>query len=180
MSQTIPSTEPQEITAGDTIKWTKSLSDYPASDSWVLSYALVQDGTQIQITSSASGDDHAVVVAASTSANYTAGTYSWQSYVTKGLERYSVDAGIIEILPNFDDQSSGYDDRSHAKKTLDALESVIEGKASKDQMAYTIGGRSLSKMTPQDLIFWRDHYRAECAKEYKKANKKTNQVKVKF
>ena len=52
----IPEIEPVSFIAGDTVKWTKSLEDYLASDSWVLVYYLVKDGDQKTITASASGD----------------------------------------------------------------------------------------------------------------------------
>ena len=63
-------TEPARVTAGDTIAWTKTLSDYPASAGWVLAYTLINAGAKITITAAASGDDHAVTVLAATSAGY--------------------------------------------------------------------------------------------------------------
>ena len=43
----IPSTEPAVFTAGDTLKFTRSLADYPASEGWVLSYTLVNADAKI-------------------------------------------------------------------------------------------------------------------------------------
>jgi hypothetical protein len=37
MAADIPTKEPLTIRAGDTIKWTKSIDDYKASDGWSLS-----------------------------------------------------------------------------------------------------------------------------------------------
>ena len=152
---------PTSFTAGDTLEFSDSLSDYPASSGWVLSYVLVKDGSQISMSSTADGDDHSFSIPATTTANYSPGTYHWKAFVTNAPERYTVDSGVIEIEQDFTTQAQGFDDRSHVKKTLDALESVLEGKASADVASYSIGGRSLSKMTPEELLSWRDKYRAE-------------------
>lgn len=164
MAASVPTTEPTKIVAGDTLKWTKSLGDYPAS-TWTLSYDLVNSAGQIEITASADGDVHSVTVAASVTADYGAGTYAWQAYVTSGAERYSVGSGTVEIKTNYAAQGDGYDARSHVKQTLDALEATIKGKASSDQLASSVGGVSLSRMAPAELREWRSFYRAEYARE---------------
>ena len=76
MTAPIPTTEPTELRAGDTWKWTRSLSDYPASI-WTLTYVLVQAAVQKSITASASGDDFSVSVAKATTAAYAEGLWSW-------------------------------------------------------------------------------------------------------
>jgi hypothetical protein len=163
MAASIPTVEPEQITVGDTIKWTKSLSDYPASEGWTLSYTFVNSSGTFSVTSTADGDDHAVSVSSTTSSSYTAGTYSWQSYATSSSERHQVDAGTIILNPNFADGAT--DSRSHAKKVLDAIESVIEGRASEDAAAMSIAGRSITKMTLEELISTRSKYRAEYNRE---------------
>jgi hypothetical protein len=65
------------------------------------------------------------------------------------------------VLPDPASQGAGQDPRSHARKTLDAIEAVVEGRATKDQQAYTIGGRSLQRMPIKDLMYFRGVYRAE-------------------
>lgn len=165
---TIPTTEPLSFIAGDTVKWTKDLSDYKPEDGWTLTYALVQDGNQETITATDNGDStHLAAITAATSGAYGLGMYHWQAYVTKATERYTVDSGTLEVLTNFATQSAGYDNRSHVKKTLDALEATILGKASTDQLSVSINGRSISNMKPEDLIKWRDLYKSEYAREQK-------------
>jgi hypothetical protein len=48
---------------------------------------------------------------------------------------------------------------------LDALEAVIEGKATSDQLSYSIAGRSISKMSPAEILQWRDLYKTEYQRE---------------
>lgn len=161
---TVPTTEPTAITAGDTIAWTRSLADYPASSGWTLSYALRSATGMIDITASASGADHAVSVAASVSKTWTPGTYAWAAFVTKAAERYEVARGEILVRPNLA-QAAPLDDRTHARKVLDAIEAVIEGRASKDQEEYTIGDRSLKRTPIVELIRLRGVYRGEVRRE---------------
>src|SRR5512139_3769447 len=95
----VPTTEPAQIRAGDTIKWTKSLADYPAS-TWTLSYRLINGVNTIDITASADGDDHSVEVSHDISEHYVAGDYDWFSFVTDGSERYTLDRGVVTVLPD--------------------------------------------------------------------------------
>ena len=44
----------------------------------------------------------------------------------------------------------------------------LEGKADSDVSSYSIGSRSLSKMTPEELTTWRDYYKAEYNREVAK------------
>lgn len=155
----IPSKEPSEIVAGDLATWKITDDDFPASDSWELTYALVKSGTLIEITASADGDDHLVSVASATTANYTVGKYKYHGYFTKAGARYMRRQGEIEILTDFAAASSGFDGRSHVETTLDALESMLEGRATKDQGSIVINGEIIGKMPIHRLLEWRDKYR---------------------
>lgn len=158
--------EPSRIVAGDSAKWTKNLPQYLPDSGWVLSYAIVKDGVRLSVTGSDNGDgSHLVDISAATTATWTPGQYAWQAYVTKAAERYTVSSGQLKVEANF--ASGAVDARSHAQKTLDALEATLEGRASSDQLAYSIGGRSISKMNPEQLLSWRDKYKAEVAAEEK-------------
>ena len=170
MSVDIATVEPTSVTAGDTLRWLKELSDYPPSDGWVLTYALVIDGVKTAITASDYGDGrHYVNVAAATTATWTADDYDWQSYVTRAAtaERYTVGSGRLTVLSNFATATAGYDARTHARKMLDAIESVLEGRATAtdiDLVTAVVGDKSMTKK-PELLMAWRDRYRAEVAAE---------------
>lgn len=160
---------PKEFTAGDTLSFTESVEDYLPEDGWALSYVLVNALGTETVTSSDNGDStHLVAETAANTASWTAGDYRWQSYVTKALERYTVSRGSITIKPNF--ATGAVDARSHVKKTLDAIESLLEGKAGKDVDSYSIHGRSLSKMSITELLEWRDKYVRELAQLEKEAD----------
>ncbi len=158
-----PTIEPSSVNAGDTWRWTRSLADYPASAGWALSYTLINASAKITVNASASGDDHAVTVAAATTAGYAAGTYDWRARVSKASEIYTVGEGRLTVRNAF--SAATFDARTHARKTLDAIEAVIEGRASSSTAEYTIAGRSLKHIPVADLLALRDKYRAEVLRE---------------
>lgn len=158
-------TEPVRVTAGDTIIWLKSLSDYPASSGWALSYTLINSAAKITATATASGDDHLVSITAVTSAAYTPGTYTWSAVVSKAAERYTLGTGVISIAPNLS-ASATYDTRSSAKKALEGVNTLLESYGSKAYMqGYEIAGRRMQFQTPGDFLAFRSKLMAEVSKE---------------
>jgi hypothetical protein len=158
----IPTTEPPALVAGDTLKFQISLADYSASDGWTLEYSLQNAASIETFNSSASGDDHLVTVAASATANWPPGAYRFAARAVNGSEKYTVRQGSIEITANLD---AAADQRSHAETVLDAIEAMLEGKATKDQQSYSIAGRSITRLTPEELLSWRDTYRKEVQRQ---------------
>lgn len=158
----VATNEPRQLRAGLTWEWNRDLADYPAG-TWVLKYWFKKTGSSganFSITATADGTTHAVSVAASTTQGYTAGDYTWVAVVTAGTEAFEVDRGTVELLARYD-QAANLDDRSHARIVLDAIEAVIQGRATKDQEEYTIGNRSLKRTPLEELEAFRDKYRAE-------------------
>ena len=149
MGFTAPDQVPDQLPAGDTWQWTRSLSDYPAG-TWTLAYRFANEVDAFTVTATASGTDHAISVAASTTAGYKPGRYSWRAMVTSGAERHSIESGVLEILP--DPGATGYRSvRTHARRVMEALEATIEGRATTDQLAMSIAGRSISRMSLTEL-----------------------------
>lgn len=150
-------TEPTTIYAGDTLTWTRSVAEYPAQ-TWTLNYALVRAGRAYTFATTAEGDRHLVSVAASVTALWQAGEYTLTAYVTKASERVTLPGAVrVTVKPN--PTGTAVDPRSHARRTFDAINAVIEGRATADVAAYTINGRSLTKMPIAELISLQSHYR---------------------
>jgi hypothetical protein len=158
---TIPTQEPGSLNVGDTWRWTRSFADYPAG-TWTLKYRFKSAAGGFEVVASASGTDHSVTVAASTSAGYTAGSYTWTAWVESGSEKYTVDSGVCELLPDYRASTAtiALDDRSHAKKMLDAIEAWLE---SRDVAvaSYQIAGRQMQYIPIAELIKLRSRYRLE-------------------
>jgi hypothetical protein len=166
MELDVPTYEPTSITAGETLKWTKDLGDYPASD-YTLKYYFRGGGAGFDATANANGDTHEIEVAATTTAPLAAGTLYWQAWVEKDDEKYVVDAGQVEVKPGLAALAAAetHDGRSKAKVILDAIDDMVEGKATRDQQEYTIGNRMLKRIPIPDLILLREKYAQIYARE---------------
>jgi hypothetical protein len=150
------------INQGDSLSWTESDSNYPASDGWNIYYVLVNASKRITFNSAADGDDHDFDITAATTAAWTPGQYTYQRYVSDGTDRVTLTRGSVEIKPDF---TTASDQRSDSQKKLDAIEAIIENRASLDQQSYTIAGRSITRLDIKDLLYFRDYYAAKVRKE---------------
>lgn len=167
---TIATTEPLELSAGDRWQWRREdLSDYPASE-WTLTYYFKAATGSFSVTAIPDGDVFAVDEATTKTAVLAAGTYDWTAYVSKTGDRRRVDNGQLVVLADMAGNGD-VDLRSHAVKTLAAIEAVLEGRASRDQESYSINGRSLSRTSLPDLIALRRTYRAEVIAEKQAADR---------
>lgn len=162
----------QQIVAGDTLKMTLSYPEY-SSDEYDIAISMRSSGLDpIDINDSAAGvvitktgTLFNITVESTVTATWKPGTYSFALYAMKTDERYTVDTGTITIKPDLSLADATVDLRSHVKKVLDAIEAVIENRATTDQMSYSISGRTLSRIPIPDLIKFRDTYRLEYARE---------------
>jgi len=158
----IPTTEPALILAGDTARWLKSLADYPASAGWVLAYTLVSAAQRYTFTAAAQGDDFLVTVAAAITAGYAPGGYEYRGSVSKAGEVFTVASGRLSISPTF---GAAVDARSPARRTLEAIEATLEGRASSSVAEYQIAGRQMKYIPVSELLQLRDRYRHDVAGE---------------
>jgi len=186
---TIPEIEPRNIFKGETIVWKRTDIgiDYdPSSHSMVWEASLESNGsTRFSATVTESGTEYTFTLDDSATANYTAGDYFWVLKViqTSDSEKLVIDSGKMTVKDNF--FATTGDTRSHAKIMVDKIESILEGKADSDVSSYSIGNRSLSKMTPEELTNWRDYYKAEYNRELRKeqidrGEGTGNTIKVRF
>lgn len=166
MSAAIALNEPAELRAGFTWQWKRQdLPDYPAP-TWTLKYAFKNAAQHFEVTADADGSNFSVTLSASTTGGYTAGKYSWVAWVESGSEKHQIDQGWLRVLASFTG-ATALDDRSHARKMLDAIEAALEGKATSSQLdaiSYSIGTRSKS-FAPELLLKLRARYEVEVAAE---------------
>lgn len=174
MAFEIPFEEPTEITAGDRVQWKRTLTDYPISEGWELVYHLranLPDGIQ-NLTSTASGSDYEIDVAATETREWTPGLYFWEAYVSLSGDRKKIDSGQILVSPDFSQIDTPHDGRTQARRILDAINLVMEGRATHDQQRYVMQavGRSVDRMPIADLLRFRDYWKNEVRKEETAAN----------
>lgn len=164
-----PTTEPEQVVVGDFIQWKRTdlSADYPNSTHTALYVARITGGgsNEIQLSGTNSGADYLFTVTSATSSNFTPGKYFWQLEITETSSgnRIVVDRGYFDAIPDLDVNQS--DPRSHAAIMVDKIESLLSGKADSDVANYSIAGRSLTKLSFQELIQARDYYKSETRKE---------------
>lgn len=162
MSAPTPTAAPARLSAGDTLKFLLSVPDYPATEGWSLTYTLVSATARYTVASVASGADHLIQAAASVTANWAPGTYSTRVQATKAGEVYTLLEAVLTVAASF---GAATDGRSQARRTLDAIEATLEGRASGDVASYEIAGRRLAKIPIPELLQLRDRYRMDVARE---------------
>jgi plastocyanin len=176
--------EPLEIIIGDTVTWIRrdvevvekndageeETIEIKASEGWTLKIVAVGKLGTFTITAVADdddADDFKFSATAAITGAYTAGDYKWQIVATKTTTRYTVAEGWITLADNIAGRSAAYDNRSHAKKMLDAIEAELEGKGTAASMAllsYSIAGRSKTQQV-EILVRMRSKYKSEYESE---------------
>lgn len=181
-----PEGEPLQIVAGDFVQWKVSnlVDDYP-TDSYTLVYTARISGARDEFQITATGETSHYLITASSTSGYTPGNYDWQQEIVRNSDsaRIVLKRGTWKVLADLD--IPGTDLRSHAALMVSKIESILVGKADSDVSSYSIAGRSLSKMSFQELIEARDYYRAEYQKEKsaedaKNGRKGVSTIQVRF
>lgn len=157
---------PSSIRAGDSLliatDFSTQFPQYSADAGFALSLTLVGPQQRYELTGA--GTPLTFSANAKTTAGWVPDTYTYIVTFNSATERHTVASGTTRVLPDVASQAT-YDGRTHAQRTLDAIEAVIEKRATSDQQQYTIAGRSLTKMPVSDLFRLRDTYRMEVMRE---------------
>lgn len=164
--------EPTELWAGVSAAWTKSLSDFPASASWLLSYTLTPPtGAVIAIAwtthVTASGDNFAIAIPGTLTAGIVAGGVGrLTGKVTKGTDTAIIYDSMLTWRV--------IGERSLAQRMVDLINTVMLGAGTRDenQISITTGAgtsKSLglcSKLELQGFLnYWQTKLNAELAAE---------------
>lgn len=164
-----PTTEPHEFIIGDFVQWKREdiVGDYPVATHSATFVARLASGgnDEWQVAATEASTYYLFTIDSATSSAFNQGHYHWQLEITQTSSgnRIVVDRGTLDI--HYDLDVNNVDPRSHAQIMVDKIESILEGKADADVASYSINGRSLTKMSFDDLIRARDFYRKEYKKE---------------
>lgn len=181
--------EPEFFYKGDTVIWERNdiAVDYPTASYSMSWKAILEDqaNTSFVATVTETSNGYKFTIDNSVTTALTEGIYHWviRATQTSDSETLIIDTGYIEV--KYDAFDHAGDTRSHAKIMLSKIESLLQGKADHDVTSYSIGNRSLSKMSPTELVQWRDYYRAEVNRELRKeridrGEGTGNTIKVRF
>ena len=184
-----PEGAPVQFVAGDFLQWKRSdiANSYPTATFSCEYVARITAGgsDEIKIAATETDNNYLFTVSSSTSAAYKEGFYHWQLEITdtSSGNRIVIDRGEWEVLPDLDVNAS--DPRTHAEIMLTKIESLLSGRADSDVGSYSIAGRSLNKMTFDELIGARDRYKGEVVRDrnamlVKRGKASQNTIKVRF
>lgn len=163
MAYTIPTDEPDSpIQKGTTVKFYKSFSDFPTSESWQLDYFInpelaASSPTPVNITATVPAGEtrFLVTIPAATTADFPVGRVRWSAEVSLSGEVFAVGAGIWHTTP---DPSATSDQRTHAQKMVDLLQAYITGQATGNVYDRTLSGYSIRRLTIEEarkeLQYW--------------------------
>jgi hypothetical protein len=184
-----PTREPETVVVGDYIQWRRVDlgSDYPNTQFTMTYVARITAGgaNEIQLTGTAYGNDYLFVATSATSAAFKPGFYHWQLEAVRNSDsnRIVIDRGFFTAIVDLDNNNA--DPRTHAEIMLGKIKSLLEGKADADVANYSVAGRSLTKLSFDELIKARDYYQEEYNKEVQKQRISKGQatgttIKVRF
>jgi hypothetical protein len=170
---------PELLYAGYDARRTYTLEKI-SGDDWTLSARLIGSGGTAAIEAAnvdSSGTTHVLTVPSTALSGLSAGVYTLQLIATNGTTTEIVLSETVSLVA--DDTT---DLRTSARKQLDAINAVLEGKASKDETSVSYNGRSISRMSWDELLNARDRLRRQVTNEERKAagRSKITSVGLKF
>lgn len=166
---------PKLVYAGDTVifdvpAFTNSVGSQIDSGTYTLKwYARTNVNNEgANITGVAQGDGWRITVPSSTTANFDAGTWTWQAIAVEGDEQYTAGRGqfTVKATAEYSGDPEAFDDRSRAEIDLEKVETAIRTLATGGMVQeYTIGGRNLKRYKMGELLQLRDNLKAEVDRE---------------
>lgn len=171
---------PQQIRAGDTIKWrdgatTDVFGNEVSSSSWSLTYYLRFNAASeaATVVGSAYGTGWEFTISAATSAGFDAGDWFWQAVASDGTSKLTLGVGQLNVQASlsYTGSAAAYDGRTQAQKDLEAVQAAIRAMVDGSPVQeYQIGNRRLKKMFMSDLIMLENKLRADVKREQRSAD----------
>ena len=175
---------PKEYYAGDTWFFELNDSNYQAP-TWNMVVYFSSPAEKFSATAVDNGTAHRFTVAAATTADYEPGEYEYQIRAEHDSDGrvFTVGNGTLMVLPPLSVQG---DHRHRVKMILDAIDAVMENRATNDHLSVSIAGRSISKISIGELRDFRAWYEQQWrfidAKRREKAfgTSRRQQIKARF
>lgn len=148
-------TIPNQIRVGNTVEFCQTAYDsignqLTSGAGYTLYFVMSNATSQISVSSTTENEQgYLFQIPYTVTSGWTAGNYTAVVYAQDGTNRYEQASSSISVLPSL---SVAVDSRSIARQTLDALDAAILGQASSNQLSMSIAGRSISRMSLEELI----------------------------
>jgi hypothetical protein len=139
---------PTQITAGDSLAVTLSLTDYPAP-TWSVSLALA--GPSIVSTASvASGTSHALTLTTVQTAALDPGLYQYRLRATSSTEAITYESGTLTVAQDLATAAAG-DLTSYAEQMLAVCRTARQNVLTGEMKPYMVGGRQVQLHTLDEI-----------------------------
>lgn len=161
---------PTAVTVGSIWTWKKPIGDYGALYNLFLYITPIRGGTTLTLSSTIISDYYVFSIPSSITVNYTSGEYTYAETIVEisTSNSFVLSTGTLTLRPN-PSLATSLDNRSQARKTLDAIRATIEGRATSDQQAMSINGRSISRTPIGELLALETRYNILVQREEKAA-----------
>ncbi len=163
MPAQIPDEVPTMFSAGETVKFRRSFADFPASEGW--KYAFHMNGATATLHRDGEVDGEAFTLTINPSDALPEGAYRYIERVEKDGEVHNVRSGVLEVELDLATAPAGAT-LTHAERTLQVIEQVIEGRLPVDLQQYTIAGRVVTKIPIEQLLRMRGTYKAIVCRQH--------------
>lgn len=162
---------PPQFVLGDTLIIDIAPGDYPPP-AYALQLVFISSTGKVVVASTPSDGNHRFTV---DTVPFSSGRHDYQlKAVGTGYRRTLLTGFTTAQVDLASDTVATFDGRSHAKKVLDALEAVIEGRASKSQLKHEFDGIAIEHMDLQQQVALRDKYRLKYQRELAAAKGKSS------
>lgn len=143
---------PESLRVGNTVEfaykaYNEAGTELVSGDSYTLYWVLSNATNQMSATTQTQIDQGFFFQVVTS--GWTAGDYTSVLYADNGTLRYEQTVASVTVLPSLD---SAVESRTTYKQIADALDAAILGQATSGQLAMSIAGRSIQRMSMEDLL----------------------------
>lgn len=119
---------------------------------------MLRGPASVDVTATPEAPGYRFAVPGAQTADWLPGVYAYTIRATLGDDVHAVESGSITVLPDLASLPVGTETRTQNQRTLDAIDAVIEKRASQDQQRYVINNRELWRTPIADLLKLRALY----------------------
>lgn len=163
---------PTEITANTTVEFSITPATRVPSDGYTYIFRL-GGASVVSKNGAIDGEDVNFKLAPADTATHATGLYFYQIFANKNSDVYVIESGRISVNASIG-ATGEFDGRTVAERIVDAIDALIEGRATSDQQSYVIasgaGSRSLSRIPVLELKQLRKEYAAIAVAERRARN----------
>lgn len=159
---TTPTVFPARLSAGTTLKVTRTFTDYPANDGWTATLYVAGESLMAPVAATANGSAFDFTVSSTATSDLAPGDYAYKVLVAKAGEVYVAEDAVITVDPNIISARAG-DLLTLAQKALPIVQAAILGRLTADQQSFSIAGRAVVKIPIKELYELRTRFENEIA-----------------